>query len=188
LKTLALLYPGCIEFEILLAAQFLHKKFPVQVITPDGTDHVGANGMTIRAHGSPENVDTAEIRAVLLPGGDPASLVGNCRLNRLLQDLHSRGAILGAICAGPLLLDQAGLLSGKRIAHGYDEPRLNFLAERGFFQNVDLSGDPLVVEGNIVTARPEAFAAFAVEMGVLAGAIPAERREPLMGIYGGPGR
>ena len=49
MKTMALFYPGCIEFEIMLACELLNSKYPVEIVTPDGHDHVGSNGMKFKA-------------------------------------------------------------------------------------------------------------------------------------------
>jgi putative intracellular protease/amidase len=175
MKTLAFLYPGCISFEILLACEILHPHFPVEVVTPDGRDHPASNGLVTRAAHPLVAVDPGHYKVALFPGGDPGALVGNAVLAEKVKELAGRGVILGAICAGPLILDLAGLLRGRRIAHGYEEPQLRFLEEKGFFRGVELSGDPLVSEGKIVTARPDSFIDFAVELGRLAGAIPEER-------------
>src|SRR5206468_3943199 len=48
-KTLVVLYPGCISYEVQLAAELLHPHMPVEVATPDGADHAGSNGMRVRA-------------------------------------------------------------------------------------------------------------------------------------------
>lgn len=40
MKTMALLYPGCIEFEIQLACEILNRKSPVNVVTPDGSSAI----------------------------------------------------------------------------------------------------------------------------------------------------
>src|SRR5690348_12311455 len=126
-KTFALFYPGCIEFEIMLACEILNRKFPVDVVTLDGSDHVGSNGMTFKAAMSFDDVDPSEYVAALVPGGDPGVLIGNQKLNVLLQEMSKAGAVLGAVCAGPVLLEQAGLLRGHRVAHGYAGPQLEFL-------------------------------------------------------------
>lgn len=100
MKTLALFYPGCIEFEVMLACEILNSKFPVDIITPDGADHFGSNGMTFRASGSIKSADPSTYKIALVPGGDPSILIGNDELSQLLPSLHVHGAIIGAICRG----------------------------------------------------------------------------------------
>lgn len=177
MKTMALFYDGCIEFEIMLACEILNSHLPVEIITPEGLDHVGSNGMTFKAHGSLSSVETSAYKVVLIPGGDPDVLIGNSELSRILQDLKSKGAVLGAICAGPVILEQAGLLKGQRIAHGYKGPQLNWLLEHGFFKETELTEEAVIVDNGIVTARPDSFINFAIEVAILAGAVDQSQKE-----------
>jgi len=185
MKTLALLYPGCIEFEILLACELLNGKFPVEVITPDGLDHVGSNGMIFKSSGSLTSVRADDYKIVLIPGGEPKILIGNETLNKFLRAAHSKGAIIGAICAGPIALAQAGLLEGRRIAHGYQESQFEFLRNNGFFVNTEFTDESVIVDDRIVTARPECFIDFAVEVAQLANVITIEKAASLKKYYRG---
>lgn len=100
MKTMAIFYSGCIEFEIMLACEMLNSKYPVESITPDGADHIGSNGMIFKSSGSFESVIPSQYKIVLIPGGDPEILIGNTKLNQIIQQSHSNGSITGAICAG----------------------------------------------------------------------------------------
>jgi 4-methyl-5(b-hydroxyethyl)-thiazole monophosphate biosynthesis len=172
MKTMAIFYSGCIEFEIMLACEMLNSKYSVSVITPEGDDHTGSNGMVFKSSGSFESVNLSEYKIILVPGGDPGILIGNTKLNHLIQQANANGAILGAICAGPVVLEQAGVLKGRKIAHGYKGSQLQFLNDNGFFKNTILTEEAFIVEDNIVTARPDSFIDFAVEIAGLAGSIP----------------
>lgn len=176
MKTLAIFYPGCIEFEIMLACEILNNDFPVEIATPDGQDHIGSNGITIKANMSFEFIDPNKYKVVLFPGGDPGIVIENQKLSQVLQEAHAKKSILGAICAGPIALEQAGLLKNRCIAHGYNGSQLKWLIENGFFKETTLTDEPYIVDGNIVTAKPDAFIEFAVEIGVLAGSIPLDRK------------
>ena len=176
MKTLAIFYPGCIEFEIMLACEILDKDFPIEVATPTGEDHVGSNGITIKANTSFDLIDPNKYKVVLVPGGDPGIIIGNQKLSQILQQAHANKSILGAICAGPIALEQAGLLKNRRIAHGYKGPQQKWLIENGFFMETILTDESYIVDGNIITARPDFFIDFAVELGVLAGSITLDRK------------
>ena len=167
MKTLVLLYPGCIAFEVLLACELLNSKFPVEIVTLDGNDHVASNGMIIKSSKALSGASPADYKVALFPGGDPEAVIGNTQLNQFIQSLNSNQSILAAICAGPVILDQAGVLAHKKIAHGYKGTQLEWLIEKGFFKNVSMTDHLTVTEGNIVTARPEAFIDFAVQVAVL---------------------
>jgi 4-methyl-5(b-hydroxyethyl)-thiazole monophosphate biosynthesis len=176
MKTLALLYPGCIEFEILLACEILNHKFPVEVVTPDGKNHLGSNGMNIVAHKSLKDVDPRDYKVALVPGGDPGVMIGSDELNQVLTKMNSQGSILGAICAGPVLLEQARLLDGLKVSHGYAGPQKEWLLEKGFFKQTELCDEAISINGNIVTSRPDSFIDFAVEIASLAGALEPHRK------------
>ena len=169
---MAIFYSGCIEFEIMLACEMLNSKYPVEIITPDGADHIGSNGMIFKSSGSFESVIPSQYKIVLIPGGDPGILIGNQKLNQIIQQSHSHGSILGAICAGPVILEQAGILNSRKIAHGYKGSQLEFLLNKGFFKDTILTKEAYIVEDNIVTARPDSFIDFAVEIAKLADCIP----------------
>lgn len=161
-KALVILYPECVEYEIMLAAQLIHEHLPIDVATPEGADLKGTSGMIFRATHSYADVHPEEYQVVLVPGGDPASTLGNETLDWILKTAHEAGAALGAICAGPLFLAKAGILKGKRFTHGYGSRDPDFLSpywEGGHFEN-----QMVVVDGDIVTAKPEAHVDFAVEL------------------------
>ena len=169
LKTLICLYPGCIEFEVYLAAQLLSQSFPSEVATPNGEDHKSSVGIKVRADLSFENIQIQKYKVVLIPGGDPGSLLGNLQISKLLKEAHEAKLIIGAICAGPFLLAQAGILKGKTIAHGYQEEQLEFL--KPYFKDVKLTENLVYRDGHIVTAKPNGFIDFALEIALLAGVI-----------------
>jgi len=172
LKTLITLYSGCIEFEVLLAAHLLGPKYPVLIATPTGEDYKSSNGMTFKSDLSYRAIRSEEFAALLVPGGDPTSVVGNENLNHVVRSIHKQGANIGAVCAGPFVLAQAGILKGKKIAHGYDKDQLDFL--KNYFVGVQLTNDIVKVDGNIVTAKPQGHVEFAIEIARLTGAIADE--------------
>ena len=53
---------------------------------------------------------------IILPGGQPGTdnLNNDPRIHRLLADFQAAGKLIGAICAAPIILGAAGLLSGRR--------------------------------------------------------------------------
>ena len=166
-KTLVLLYPGCIANEVFYACEKIQPDFPVEVMTLDGSDHLATNGMIIKAQKALNTfqlTETSNYQILLVPGGDPALCIGLEKLNQLISKFHQENSICAAICAGPILLDQAGILAGKSIAHGYKGKQLEFVLERGFFKNAHLAGLPVQISKNIITAKAEAFTLFADEI------------------------
>jgi len=166
-KALAFFYPGCIPAEITYACEKLQTIMEVENMTLDGNDHISENDKIIKANHSLETFNLHEADkycCLLIPGGDPGICIGNQKLNLLVQRFHNLKILCAAICAGPILLDQAGLLKGQRIAHGYKGSQLDFVLNHGFFQDVELTNEMLVSNENIITARPEAYKEFAEEI------------------------
>lgn len=186
--TLAVLYPGCISFEIMLAMELLNDTFPVQVATPEGKMHHATNGLHITAQHSFATAPASEAQVILVPGGDPGKVVENPThsqaLSQLLQTALEHKAWIGAICAGPLLLAQAHLLKGKRFTHGYQDLHPEFLAP--FWEGAHFEDAPLVVDGQIITAQPQAHIDFATEIARLSGVFKeVERAQSLNAYYKG---
>jgi putative intracellular protease/amidase len=182
-RTLVVLYPGCIAYEVMLACEILNAKLPVDVITPNGEDHHSSNGMVIRATAAYGGVDMCRYEVVLVPGGDTYDVLENVQLMRLLQALDAQGAILGAICAGPILLGKAGVLRGRRFTHGMGELFPELLAP--LWQTGQYVDDPVVIDGQLITAKPHAHIDFGVELARLARAIVAEDAAQLKRYYKG---
>lgn len=118
----AILYPGCIFFELALALELLAEKYKIIFASPDGSNHHASNGSIIQAHTSYEKIDLTNCSAVLIPGGDPKSIKDNKAIDDVIQSANKKGLWLAAICAGPLVLAKANILKGKKVAHGYNDP------------------------------------------------------------------
>ena len=96
--------------------------------------------------------DLSDYDLVVLPGGMPGS--ANLRDNEVLiaelQGLNQAGKKLAAICAAPIVLNQAGLLSGKKFTC-YDGVQEQ-IADGSYLK------ETVVVDGNIITSRGPATA------------------------------
>ncbi len=164
-KALVVFYPNCIEFEAILAAMVLHEeKLTIDVATPDGTDYQGPSGIALRATHRYADVRPDEYQVVIVPGGETSAVLEDKTLLGILRGANEAGATFGAICAGPLLLARAGLLKGRRFTHGYGRDSALPDWQTGTYED-----GPVVVDGNIVTARPQAYIDFAIELLYAAG-------------------
>jgi len=177
------MYPGCISFEVALAAELLSEKYQIINATPDGQDLLDTSGLPLETQLSYSQVDLSNCKAILVPGGDPGSLVANKEIDRLLIEAHEREILIGGICAGPSVLAKAGILKGRRIAHGYGSEQLDFLKD--IFKEVTLTEEPFVVDGNIMTAKPDAFIDFAVEIAFRLDVVDASKARNLKDYYRG---
>lgn len=161
-KTLLILYPGCIAYEVALAIEVLNEHFPVEVATPDGAPHAASSGLVIAADLSIGEAVPEAYRVVLIPGGDPESVLEDAGLSTLLQRASRANVLIGAICAGPLLLSKPGLLQGKRFTHGYKTWHQEFLAP--FWEGATYVDETVVRDGNLITAMAEGHIDFAIEL------------------------
>jgi putative intracellular protease/amidase/8-oxo-dGTP pyrophosphatase MutT (NUDIX family) len=177
------LYPGCISFEVALAAELLSEKYQILNATPDGQDLTDSSGLPLKAQLSYAQVKLEDCRAVLVPGGNPDSLIQNKEIDRILIEANKAGLIIGGICAGPSVLGKAGILKGRKIAHGYGKEQLDCLKD--IFRDVTLTNELFVVDGNIVTAKPEAHIDFAVEIGCRLDVVDASKSGRLKEYYRG---
>lgn len=167
-KAAILLYPGCIFFEVALAAEVLATSMEVVFYTPDGDVHCSSAGAIIAPAGSYRAAeDLAEegtFSVVLVPGGDPASIIPGAMASRVLRSARSKGAVIGGICAGVLVIASAGLLVGVRTTHNYtsayaSEEAVAF-TQRYWVGSVFEPAD-VVCDQSVVSAMPWAYVEFA---------------------------
>ncbi|MFA6238124.1 MAG: DJ-1/PfpI family protein [Bacteriovorax sp.] len=178
-----ILYPGCIFFEIALAAELLATKYKISYVTPNGEDHIASNGARIKALCAYDKINLENCKGLLIPGGDPRSIVDNTVIDEVIRSAHESGLWLAAICAGPSVLAKAGVLKGTRIAHGYGKEQLEFL--KSYFLGVELTDEQFVCDKNIITAKPEAHIDFAVEIACRLGVVDASRANRTKEYYRG---
>lgn len=170
-----LLYPGCIFFEIALATETLAAHFPVRYYTPDGRSHNASNAATVAAAGNFTDLEHASPIAVLVPGGDPGSILAPANAARqALQAAASRDAVLAGICAGTLVLAASGLLKGRRGTHNYTTehtPLEHVRATAPYWEGMVFERANLVQDGRLITAQPWAYREFAAAVARELGAL-----------------
>lgn len=91
--------------------------------------------------------------ALVIPGGIPGAyhLRDSKKLLSFIKGMASRGKKTAAICAGPVVLDAAGVLEGKKATSypGFDKQ---------FKTKVDYRESLVVTDGNVITSRGPATA------------------------------
>lgn len=160
-----LLYPGCIFFEVALAAEVLAARARLQWLTPDGATHEASNGSRISADGAYDRLLHERYDAVLVPGGDPGSiLLPHPQPAAGLQAQAEGGALVAGICAGNLVMAACGLLRGRRGTHNYTAEHASAEAVAAVAQHWDglqFERADLVTDGALITAQPWAYRAYA---------------------------
>ncbi len=182
-QILVLLYPGCISYEVALASELLSEKFQIVTASPEGSPITEASGLPLAIELKYSEVKLDNCKAILVPGGDPKSISQNKEIDRILVEANKKTLLIAGICAGPSVLAKAGILKGKKIAHGYGPEQLDFL--KSIFEGVNLTDNLFVVDGNIITAKPEAHIEFAVEIACRLNAVDAAKSGRLKEYYRG---
>lgn len=146
-SVLCLLADGFEEIETVTPVDLL-RRAGVEVVMAslgDGIHVVGRNGIWMHADTKLADVDPASFDMLFIPGGPAVkALRADGQPAQLAREFAAAGKPVAAICAGPLVLMDAGLLNGKRhTAHDstYDELPNSLEKER------------VVQDDGIITAR-----------------------------------
>ena len=118
-------------------------------------------GFLIQPHKIFDEFDIEDYECLILPGcSDCREAIRNKKLKEFLKRFKNHNDfVIGAICAGPLFLSQAGLLKGRKYTNSlYVE--MNEMFE--FIEAENNVYETVVEDGNIITAIGEAFCEFAV--------------------------
>lgn len=105
-----------------------------------------SHGMFVKADKTIGNIED-DYDAIILPGGMPGAknLKENDEVIKLIKKFNSEGKVIGAICAAPIVLYEAGILQGK-----------DYTCYPGFEKDmVDCvyTGSMVQKSGNIITGK-----------------------------------
>jgi len=116
-----------------------------------------------------DEIDPAQYDVIALPGGNGGTknLMNDERVLEALRDHHAKGGLTGAVCAGPLVLQKAGIIDEKRVTC---HPGAASELTKG-----ELVEESVVVADNIVTSRgPGTSFSFALTIVALVDGRPVE--------------
>jgi putative intracellular protease/amidase len=175
-RVAVVLYPGCIFFEISAVSELLADRCEVKFLSSHDSIHVASNGSRILTDGI--LVDPRELSdgfdAIIVPGGNPDSIVEPHTVDSFITCAYDSGAIIAGICAGSLVIANAGLTMGVRITHNYTDryaPPEIVAAAAPIFDGSIYEESDVVVDSNVITAQPWASIKFAAtvarQLGVL---------------------
>ena len=140
---------GFEEVEALTAVDLL-RRARVYVDTVSITDDYkvhGAHGINVQTEDLFDEVDFTEFDMIVLPGGMPGTtnLMQHPGVRKVVTAFAQAGKPVGAICAAPMILEDLGLLQGKK-ATCYPSCEENL-------KSAVLTGAPVTVDGNLITSR-----------------------------------
>lgn len=120
-----------------------YTKQDIEFCTSNGKSIKCAEGFCVNSDISIDEIDLANARSIILPGGN-INNVKSEKLINMLQIANHKRILIGAICAGVDVLDEAGILKHTRSTHGEDKDIVN--------------------DNNVITARANAYVDFAIEV------------------------
>lgn len=153
---------GCEEIEAVTVIDVL-RRAGIHVISAGLDDQPvkASRGTTLLPDTTLEDALTHEYDMVVLPGGlvGTDNLAKDERILELVRKMYAGGKYVCAICAAPIVLAKAGLLSGHRIT---SYPRA---LEMLYLEDVKNTGGKVEVDGKLITGRgPGTAIEFALQL------------------------
>lgn len=161
-SALVFLAPGFEEIETATVVDILRRCGIKVALAGLSSEYVeGAHQITFKPDVFIENTTINDFDAVICPGGNPGykNLKENTLVLELIKNSFKKDKLIGAICGGPVVLSEAGILKNKNctIYPGMESE----LVKGGGKPQKDL----VVQDGNIITSQGPATAllfAFAI--------------------------
>lgn len=150
-RVMVLLAPGFEEIEAVSVIDILRRaKVNVQICSTTEKEYVtGAHNITVKSDVRLDFIDIYNdiYDLIYLPGGVPGvnNLAENESVIELLKKYDEDGTYIGAICAAPWVLDQAGILSGHEVT--------SFPTYKDKISPESYQDKVFVASGNILTGR-----------------------------------
>ena len=147
-KVLIYLAPGFEEIEAVTIIDLL-RRAEIEVIIAGLEEGyvIGSHGIRIMSDLYYEDIDPEEYDYLVLPGGQPGTnnLKKNLKVLELVKKFMQKNKLIGAICAAPTVLWEAGILENKRIT--------SYPSEKMVFSSAVYEDSSVVKDGNLITSR-----------------------------------
>ena len=149
-RVCVLLAPGYEEIEALTPVDYLRRAgVTVDIIsTTEDITVPSAHNVLVQADSFLDDIVADDYDMVVVPGGLPGvpNLIANEKVMAFLRAMNEKSKWMTSLCAGPAVLDAAGILVNKACTcyPGWEEK----LKEIGAF-----SEDTVVVDGHVITSR-----------------------------------
>ncbi|MGM0501493.1 MAG: DJ-1 family glyoxalase III [Bacillota bacterium] len=119
----------------------------------------GDHGIDVKADQNIDDLNVDEVDGVVLPGGMPGAkhLKEDKRVVKLVEELDAKNALVAAICAAPMVLEEAGVIK--------DRPATSYPGFETEMPSCRYQQERVVVDGNLITARgPGVALEFAIKI------------------------
>lgn len=162
MKVIVFLADGFEEVEALTVVDYLRRMdIVVDTVSISNEEKVkGAHDIIVLADKKIDEVNDLNLYdGVIIPGGLPGStnLRDNDKVIDIVKKMNESNKLTAAICAGPIVLERAGIIKGKKVTSypGFGQELKDSIYEE----------DSVVRDGSIITARGPALAVdFALEI------------------------
>ena len=146
--------PGFEEIEAVTVIDVL-RRANIEVLPVSLDDQLvvsGAHGIQIITEGRIDQLPLSKLDGVVLPGGMPGSrnLQQNGTVLEIIRKLSDQEKLVAAICAAPIVLQTAGVLTGKKATV--------FAGMESQVESAQLVKQDVVVDQNIITGNGPAAA------------------------------
>ncbi len=152
-----MLYAGCIYKEVEASVEALRGAVRLLHLSPDGKAIESDDGRRPVIDGSYAVLEQRAVDCVLIPGGDPGSIIENALSAGPLRAAARQGALMAGVCAGNLVLAEAGLLKDHEGTHNYTVDRApleKVEATAPFWAGMKFVSADIVEDRKRITAQP----------------------------------
>ena len=150
-KFLVFLANGCEDVEAITVIDYL-RRANVEVYSvscEDDLDITTRSNIVFKADKMLNEINPNDYCGLYIPGGTKGaeSLRDNDQVIEIIRDFDKEGKIIAAICAGPIVLDKAGVLKDKKVT--------SFPSIKDDLTNIGeyIDDEIVVTDGNITTSR-----------------------------------
>lgn len=156
MNVIVFLAAGFEEVEALTVVDYLRRVKNMTVNTMaigNSLEVLGAHDIQVKADRHIDDLLKLDLyEAVIIPGGMPgaANLRDDQRVIEIIKEMNEAGKLIAAICAGPIVLEKAKVIDGKKIT--------SYPGMEKEFPNSCYQADAVVKDGNIITSRGPAKA------------------------------
>jgi putative intracellular protease/amidase len=161
-KVLCFVSDEMADFEVTLVLQILKNIGGREIVTVgyDAAPVAGQSGFTfLPARTLEQAVDLTGVEALIIPGGPIRPQ--RDELTNLIQRIHAEQKLVAAICFGPQYLGRAGILDQHRYTTSCSEETIQSLQVSDPFPRNNYIDQRVVRDGNVITAKGDAFVDFA---------------------------
>lgn len=150
-KFLVFLADGCEDVEAITVIDYLRRADVVvdTISTMNTLEITTKSNIKLQADKMIDDINIEDYDGLYIPGGTKGaeSLRDNDRVIEIIKDFNQKDKIVSAICAGPIVLNRAGVLSDKKAT--------SFPSIKDEIDNIGeyIDDEIVVTDGNITTSR-----------------------------------